>query len=79
METIVLEQEGSIGILKFNRPEVLNALNRQVFSELISALDQIEKEVIPKVLILTGSGDRAFVAGTDIIEMEKLSSLLKGS
>jgi enoyl-CoA hydratase len=74
METIILEHEGSIGILKFNRPEVLNALNRQVFSELISVFSQIEREVIPKVLILTGSDDRAFVAGTDIFEMENLSS-----
>lgn len=71
---ILLEQEGSIGILKFNRPDVLNALNSQVFSELSSLLDQIEKEVIPKVLILTGSGDKAFIAGTDIKEMERLSS-----
>ena len=74
METIILEQDGSIGILKFNRPDVLNALNRQVFSELISVFDRIEREVMPKVVILTGSGDRAFVVGTDIIEMQNLSS-----
>jgi enoyl-CoA hydratase len=74
METIILEREGPIGIVKFNRPEVLNALNRQVFSELISVFSQIEREVMPKVVILTGSGDRAFVAGTDIAEMENLSS-----
>jgi len=75
METILFELEGPIGILKFNRPEVLNALNRQVFLELISVSSQIEKEVMPKVLILTGSGDRAFVAGTDIVDMENLSSV----
>ena len=75
METIFFELEGPIGILKFNRPEVLNALNRQVFLELTSLLSQIEKEVMPKVLILTGSGDRAFVAGTDIVDMENLSSV----
>lgn len=74
METIILEYDGPIGILKFNRPEVLNALNRQVFSELISVLSKIEKEKLPKALILTGSGDKAFVAGTDITEMETLSS-----
>jgi len=74
METIILEQEGPISTVKFNRPEVLNALNRQVFSELISVFLQIEREVIPKVVILTGSGDRAFVAGTDIVELENLSS-----
>ncbi len=73
-ETILLEQEGSIGILKLNRPQALNALNSKVISELVSALDQMEKEVMPKVLIITGAGEKAFVAGTDIIEMEKLSS-----
>ncbi len=73
-DTIIIEQEGSIGILKLNRPQALNALNSKVISELILALDAIEKEVMPKVLIITGSGEKAFVAGTDIIEMEKLSS-----
>jgi enoyl-CoA hydratase len=45
-----------------------------VISELIAALDEIEKGIMPKVLILTGTGEKAFVAGTDIIEMESLSS-----
>ena len=73
-ETIVIEQEGPVGILKLNRPQALNALNRQVITELISALEEIEKGVMPKVLIVTGAGEKAFVAGTDIMEMEKLSS-----
>ena len=73
-ETILLEQEGSIGILKLNRPQAMNALNSKVILELISALGAMEKETLPKVLIITGSGEKAFVAGTDIIEMEKLSS-----
>jgi len=73
-ETIVLEPEGSIAVLKVNRPQALNALNHKVISELIAALDEIEKGVMPKVLILTGTGEKAFVAGTDIIEMEGLSS-----
>jgi enoyl-CoA hydratase len=73
-EAIVIEQEGPVGILKLNRPQALNALNRQVITELISVLEEIEKGVMPKVLIVTGAGEKAFVAGTDIIEMEKLSS-----
>jgi len=73
-ETILVEQEGPIGILKLNRPQALNALNSKVISELIVALEEIEKGVMPKVVILTGAGEKAFVAGTDIIEMEKLSS-----
>ena len=73
-ETILFEQEGAIGILKLNRPQALNALNSKVISELISVLEAVEKEVMPKVLIITGAGEKAFVAGTDIVEMEKLSS-----
>jgi len=73
-ETIALERDDTIGILRFNRPNALNALNNIVFLELNSLLDEIEKEVIPKVVILTGAGEKAFVAGTDIVEMEKLSS-----
>jgi enoyl-CoA hydratase len=75
METIILEEEGPIGIVTLNRPEALNALNRQVFSDLISVFTRIEKAVMPKVVILTGAGDKAFVAGTDVVEMENLSSL----
>jgi len=73
-ETITLEREDPIGILRINRPHVLNALNKTVFLELNSLLDEIEKEVVPKVVILTGAGEKAFVAGTDIAEMERLSS-----
>ena len=72
--TIIQECEESIAILRFDRPNVLNALNRQVFLEMISIFEEIQKEVFPKVVILTGSGDRAFISGTDITEMENLSS-----
>ena len=73
-ETIIIESEGSIAVLKLNRPQALNALNSKVISELIIALDEIAKGVMPKVIIITGSGEKAFVAGTDILEMETLSS-----
>ncbi len=73
-ETIALEREDPIGILRISRPHVLNALNKTVFLELNSLLDEIEKEVVPKVVILTGAGEKAFIAGTDITEMESLSS-----
>ena len=73
-DTIILEPEGSIAFLKVNRPQALNALNRKVISELVAMLEEIEKGVMPKVLVLTGAGEKAFVAGTDIIEMEHLSS-----
>jgi enoyl-CoA hydratase len=73
-ETILLEQEGPVGILKLNRPQALNALNSQVASELSAVMDEIEKEATLKVLIITGAGEKAFIAGADILEMEKLST-----
>lgn len=73
-ETILMEQEGPIGILKLNRPQALNAINSKLASELISVLDEIEKERTLKVLIVTGAGEKAFMAGADILEMEKLSA-----
>jgi len=73
-ETIQYEPEGSIAVLRLNRPQALNALNSKVISELISVLEEIEKGILPKVVIITGAGEKAFVAGTDIVEMEKLSS-----
>lgn len=72
-DTIILEPDGPIAFLKVNRPQALNALNRKVISDLVAVLEEIEKGVMPKVLILTGTGEKAFVAGTDIIEMEHLS------
>ena len=48
--TILLEEEGPVAVVKVNRPDVLNSLNRQVLSELISVFDEIEKRLIPKVV-----------------------------
>lgn len=73
-ETMGIQLEKSVTILRFNRPDVLNTLNRQVFLELILILGEIQKEVTLKVVILTGTGDKAFIAGTDIHEMENISS-----
>lgn len=73
-ETIILEREEFIVIIRINRPNVLNALNRQVYREMISVLDEIQEEVSAKVVIITGMGDKAFIAGTDIIEMQTLRS-----
>ena len=72
--TIILERQDPVAIVQFNRPNVLNALNRQVFLEMISILDEIQEKVMPKVVILTGTGDKAFIAGTDIREMKNLRS-----
>ncbi len=68
-EMLILEVEDSrIATISINRPKQLNALNNQVFEELDSALDQIEKDESIRALIITGSGEKAFVAGADIKE-----------
>jgi len=74
-ENIIFEQEGSIAIIKFNRPKALNAINPDVLAEVNQALDKIESEGVAKVLILTGEGDKAFIAGADIGHMANFSPL----
>lgn len=68
METLSFEQQGTIGILKVNRPKALNALNAQVLKELEGFFDAFPKGL--RCLIITGEGEKAFVAGADIKEME---------
>jgi enoyl-CoA hydratase len=75
MQTLSLEKKSTVWILKINRPESLNALNSQVLKELDEFLTSLEglsaKDL--QVLILTGAGEKAFVAGADIKELSGLS------
>lgn len=71
-ETIVLETVGDIGVLTINRPAKLNALNVQVHRELKACLTELQSAKL-KGLILTGEGEKAFVAGADIAEMKPMS------
>jgi len=73
--TILLDIQEGIATLSINRPKALNALNPEVVEELGEALKQISKNQEVRVLILTGAGDKAFVAGADIGTMAKLSPL----
>lgn len=70
LNTIKIEVENGIAVLTINRPKALNALNTEVLSELGLALDAIESNEEILSLVLTGEGDRAFVAGADISEMQ---------
>ncbi|MCG8637875.1 MAG: enoyl-CoA hydratase-related protein [Desulfobacterales bacterium] len=74
-ENIILEIDNNIATIFFNRPKALNALNNALFDELDAALDQIMANSDVRVLILTGSGDKAFVAGADISELVKMNPL----
>ncbi len=72
MEFITYEVEGQIGIITINRPKALNALNSAVLDELDKSLDAVDQEAI-RCLILTGAGEKSFVAGADIGEMSTLT------
>jgi enoyl-CoA hydratase len=74
-ENIMYEKDGNIAIIKFNRPKALNAINPAVLREVNMALDQIEEDVDIRVLILTGAGEKAFIAGADIAYMLKIGPL----
>jgi enoyl-CoA hydratase len=65
----------TIGTLTFNRPKALNALNHELILEIGAVLDLIEQDEGVRALVLTGAGDKAFVAGADISELAKLDSL----
>ncbi|MGP6145923.1 enoyl-CoA hydratase-related protein [Jeotgalibaca sp. A122] len=67
--TLLLKVEKGIGLLTINRPQSLNTLNTEVLTELARALDSIARSEAIRVLIITGAGDKSFVAGADINEM----------
>ena len=67
-ETIVVTVKEGIASITLNRPQQLNALNRQMFRELDAAFDQVAADPGARVVVITGSGDRAFAAGADIRE-----------
>lgn len=72
-ETLIYQQEGYIGTLTVNRPDALNSLNTTVLAELKSFADQVREKGDIRVLILTGSGEKAFVAGADIKAMQSMT------
>lgn len=74
-ENIIYELDGAIATITFNRPKALNALNAALLSELSAALDDIAANEDIRVLVLTGAGDKSFVAGADISELATFNAL----
>lgn len=74
-ENIIFTVENNIATIFFNRPKALNALNNALFDELNTALDMVRDDSSIRVLILTGAGDKAFVAGADISELAQMNPL----
>src|ERR1700739_1728487 len=68
-ENLLYEKRDGIAFITFNRPKVLNALNRKTMEELQGALFAAREEEAVRVLILAGAGEKSFVAGADISEL----------
>ena len=68
-KTLIYEKKGSIGFLTVNRPDKLNALSNELIQELDNLLDEVEDDESLRVLVVTGAGEKAFVAGADIQEL----------
>ncbi len=74
-ENILYEKEGKIGIITINRPDKLNSLNRKTMEEIHDAFLHAGSDASIGVIILTGSGTKAFVAGADIKELSVLTPI----
>lgn len=72
-ENILVEQTNALATITINRPKKLNALNKATIEELHNAFKALEEDATIKVIIITGSGEKAFVAGADISEFAHFS------
>jgi enoyl-CoA hydratase len=72
---LLIEDRGAVRRITLHRPEKLNALNREAIGELHDAFDQARQDAAIRVVIMAGSGDKAFVAGADIAELVSLTPI----
>ncbi|MDO9504259.1 MAG: enoyl-CoA hydratase-related protein [Hydrogenophaga sp.] len=72
---VVCERRGTVGLLTINRPKTLNALNVETLLALESALTDLERDADVRAIVLTGAGERAFVAGGDIADLDSRQGL----
>src|SRR5262245_33650647 len=74
-ENILFTKDDAIGVLKVNRPKSLNALNPATVKEIAACLEAVRQDPSIRCLIVTGEGDRAFVAGADISAMVTMTAI----
>jgi enoyl-CoA hydratase len=74
-ENILLEKQGNVAVVTVNRPKALNALNAATLAELGQVFDQLAADADVYAVILTGAGEKAFVAGADISFMQSLTAM----
>ena len=73
-ENVLVEKEAGVGVLTINRPKALNAMNHPTLGELKAAIAELEADPAVGVVIVTGAGEKAFVAGADISEMASMGA-----
>src|SRR4030042_3781246 len=73
--TLLFEKKDGIGTVTINRPDKLNALNSTVYNELYDVFESIENNPEVRVVVLTGAGEKAFGAGSDVAEMQNMGPL----
>jgi len=69
-ETITIEKRGAVTVFTINRPDKLNALSTEVHAEGVAALNELRKDEEVRVLVITGAGEKSFIAGADISEFQ---------
>ena len=74
-ENILFEKDGAVGSLTINRPKSLNALNPATLNEIAACLQDVRRDQSIHCLLITGAGDRAFIAGADIAAMVSMTAL----
>jgi enoyl-CoA hydratase len=74
MENLLIDRDGAVALVTINRPQVLNALNTQTLDELRRAVLELQRDETVRALILTGAGEKSFVAGADIKELATLNA-----
>ena len=74
-ENIMFELNEGVGLVTFNRPKVLNALNEKTLSEVAEVIECARNDLNVRVLVFTGAGEKAFVAGADIADFPKMNPL----
>jgi enoyl-CoA hydratase len=74
-KNVLIEKEGKIAVITINRPKALNALNSETLKELDKVIDEVANDNEVLAVVITGAGEKAFVAGADISEMKDLSVL----
>lgn len=72
-ETLLVERDGAVAVVTINRPKVLNALNTQTIDELEQVMRELQGDDTVRAIVLTGAGEKSFVAGADINELAVLS------